>query len=113
MKKADDPDLWPDHVYRDDIQSIQAAFQSILKTKTGLELEFRIGNNNKGERYYDTWARSSTDANLDLDGEVTGYFGTLVDITSIKLAEEYQRQLTTEAVETKRQMNNYIVSHIK
>jgi signal transduction histidine kinase len=37
-----------------------------------------------------------------------GYILTLADITSIKLNEEYQRQLSTQAVERRRQQENFI-----
>jgi len=110
IKKTDNPESWPDNIYKEDLPKVNTTFQNILKMQVGMELEFRIGNDTKGGRSYQTWARSSTDANMDPDGKLLGYFGTLVDITSIKLAEEYQRQLTIEAVENKRQMNNYIVS---
>lgn len=39
---------------------------------------------------------------------MTGYMMTLVDITSIKKNEEYQRQLSTQAVERRRQQENFI-----
>lgn len=66
-------------------------------------------NDRSGERPWKTWVTKTIDSQIDpKTGKLTGYFATLSDVTSIKMAEEYQKELTVQAIENKRQQENFI-----
>lgn len=44
------------------------------------------------------------------DGKLKGFFSTIVDVTSIKMAELYQKEVTQQAIENERRQENFIVS---
>ncbi|EPS45434.1 hypothetical protein H072_602 [Dactylellina haptotyla CBS 200.50] len=111
MDRSGGPDVWDKYLYLEDRERIVSLFNKILEDRGSMAEEFRFGNDpTPGSRGFLTWCRNSIHPSYDDDGNFTGWFGTLVDITSIKLAEEYQRELTAEAVERKRQQDNFIVS---
>ncbi|KAK6540257.1 hypothetical protein TWF694_009072 [Orbilia ellipsospora] len=116
MDRSGGPDVWDKYLYVEDRDRIVRIFNRIVEERGSMAEEFRFGNDpTPGSRGFLTWCRNSIHPSYDDDGNFTGWFGTLVDITSIKLAEEYQRELTAEAVERKRQQDNFIdvyVSHI-
>lgn len=45
---------------------------------------------------------------LNQDGEITGFAGTLTDVTHLRWAETLQKQRLEEAIEAKRQQENFI-----
>ncbi|KAJ6263728.1 hypothetical protein Dda_2298 [Drechslerella dactyloides] len=111
MDRTGGPDVWDKYLYVEDRDRIVDAFNRAVEERGSMAEEFRFGNDpTPGSRGFTTWCRNSVHPSYDDDGNFTGWFGTLVDITSIKLAEEYQRELTAEAVERKRQQDNFIVS---
>ncbi|KAF3908090.1 hypothetical protein ABW21_db0206142 [Orbilia brochopaga] len=109
MDKTGGPDVWDKYLYVEDRDRIVGGFNRLVEERGSMAEEFRFGNDmSPGSRGFTTWCRNSIHPSYDDDGNFTGWFGTLVDITSIKLAEEYQRKLTAEAVERKRQQDNFI-----
>lgn len=77
-----------------------------------MQWETRIGLDSSNPQGWKYWVTCSIVAQSDKQEngqeQVTGYMMTLVDITSIKKNEEYQRQLSTQAVERRRQQENFI-----
>ncbi|KAK6524664.1 hypothetical protein TWF281_011566 [Arthrobotrys megalospora] len=109
MDRSGGPDVWDKYIYVEDRERIVALFNKLVEDRGSMAEEFRFGNDpTPGSRGFTTWCRNSIHPSYDDDGNFTGWFGTLVDITSIKMAEEYQRELTAEAVERKRQQDNFI-----
>ncbi|KAF3148989.1 hypothetical protein TWF594_000441 [Orbilia oligospora] len=109
MDRSGGPDVWDKYIYVEDRERIVTLFNKLVEERGSMAEEFRFGNDSRpGSRGFTTWCRNSIHPSYDDDGNFTGWFGTLVDITSIKLAEEYQRELTAEAVERKRQQDNFI-----
>ncbi|KAF3233141.1 hypothetical protein TWF192_002509 [Orbilia oligospora] len=108
MDRSGGPDVWDKYIYVEDRERIVALFNQLVEERGSMAEEFRFGNDSRPGRGFTTWCRNSIHPSYDDDGNFTGWFGTLVDITSIKLAEEYQRELTAEAVERKRQQDNFI-----
>ncbi|KAK6352854.1 hypothetical protein TWF696_004854 [Orbilia brochopaga] len=109
MDRTGGPDVWDKYLYVEDRERIVSIFNRTVEERGSMAEEFRFGNDTTpGSRGFTTWCRNSVHPSYDDDGNFTGWFGTLVDITSIKLAEEYQRELTAEAVERKRQQDNFI-----
>ncbi|KAF3925306.1 hypothetical protein ABW20_dc0107730 [Dactylellina cionopaga] len=109
MDRNGGADVWDKYLYVEDRDRIVSVFNRLVEDRGTMAEEFRFGNDTTpGSRGFTTWCRNSIHPSYDDDGNFTGWFGTLVDITSIKLAEEYQRELTAEAVERKRQQDNFI-----
>lgn len=109
MDRSGGLDMWDKYLYVEDRERIVNLFNKLVEDRGSMAEEFRFGNDARpGSRGFTTWCRNSIHPSYDDDGNFTGWFSTLVDITGIKLAEEYQRELTAEAVERKRQQNNFI-----
>ncbi|KAF3940671.1 hypothetical protein ABW19_dt0209269 [Dactylella cylindrospora] len=109
MDRSGGPDVWDKYLYVEDRDRIVDIFNKLVDERGSMAEEFRFGNDTTpGSKGFTTWCRNSIHPSYDDDGNFTGWFGTLVDITSIKMAEEYQRELTAEAVERKRQQDNFI-----
>lgn len=101
-------DAWKKALYREDRARVSVAYRRAIDTKTPMHLEARLGNGYgaQGWRY---WVSISMITQVcEEKGDVTGYLVSIVDVTSIKKNEEYQRQLSTQALERRRQQENFI-----
>lgn len=106
-------DAWRKMVYKGDAERVSKSFDNAVATRSNMKLEYRLGNDPLRSPGWKYWVSCSvvvqTGKTPGSKGEeVTGYILTLVDITSIKRNEEYQRQLSTQAVERRRQQENFI-----
>ncbi|PWW76830.1 hypothetical protein C7212DRAFT_357776 [Tuber magnatum] len=106
-------DAWREMVYKGDAERVSKSFDNAIATRSNMKLECRLGNDPLRSPGWKYWVSCSvvvqTGKTPASEGEeVTGYILTLVDITSVKLNEEYQRQLSTQAVERRRQQENFI-----
>lgn len=70
--------------------------------------EFRVGSA-QIKRPWARWVIKTIDPDRR-KGTLRGFFATVVDVTSIKIAEEYQKELTQQAIENQRRQENFIVS---
>ncbi|KAI5784936.1 hypothetical protein FPQ18DRAFT_92661 [Pyronema domesticum] len=99
---------WAKYTYHEDRQAVLKYVDIALKTKSSICMHHRIGNDNR-ERGWEYWVAASICVQEDeKTGEVLRFIITMVDITSHKQNEEYQRQLSTQAVERRRQQENFI-----
>jgi PAS domain S-box-containing protein len=119
---------WAEYTYHEDRQAVLKFVDIAVKTKSSICMHHRIGNDNP-ERGWECWVAASICVQEDEEtGEVLRFVPwlvmgddrlngwlitirfiiTLVDITSHKQNEEYQRQLSTQAVERRRQQENFI-----
>ncbi|KAL7269483.1 hypothetical protein RUND412_007856 [Rhizina undulata] len=102
------PDDWRYTIYKEDVERVRKAMDNAIATCSNLHLECRCGNDYgvQGWRY---WLSCSIIVKWDdVTGEALGFIITVVDITSMKLNEEYQRKLSTDAMERRRQQENFI-----
>ncbi|KAG0124227.1 hypothetical protein HOY82DRAFT_494283 [Tuber indicum] len=106
-------DTWRGMVYKGDAERVSRSFDNAVATRSNMKLECRLGNDPLRSPGWKYWVSCSVvvqtvEAPASKGEEVTGYILTLVDITSVKLNEEYQWQLSTQAVERRRQQENFI-----
>jgi len=79
---------WGKFVHPDDQQRVFTGWQNATRSRQNEVTEFRFVNKDRGVR----WVVTSTNAIVDSAGAVTGYVGTVVDLTERKAAEDAVRR---------------------
>lgn len=99
-------------IYHEDRPRVYALFEKATSSNTSMQWETRIAGGPSDSQGWKYWVTCSIVAQTNRlpngEEQLTGYIMTVVDITSIKMNEEYQRQLSTQAVERRRQQENFI-----
>lgn len=102
-------DAWMDSVREEDRLALETAWQRLLDEKVTISTEFRFKCSQKsGDNTIDTWVLMSAFPEKTLDGSLKSIFGCITDISSQKWAEKVQSERREEAVELKRQQENFI-----
>lgn len=102
-------DAWMNSVRDEDRQILQSSWNRLVEEKTTISLEFRFKCSQRdGENTIDTWVLMSAFPEKTHDGELKSIFGCITDISSQKWAEKVQNERREEAVELKRQQENFI-----
>ncbi len=78
---------WTDNLYPEDKDKVFNEWQQSVNNNHPFEMEYRFQNDNNEI----IWVVGKAIAELNLDGEITGYLGTITDITKQKQAEESLR----------------------
>lgn len=100
---------WMDSVQEEDRPGLEAGWTKLVEEKTSVSVEFRFKENKQGDKAsIDTWVLLSAYPEKNLDGSLKSIFGCITDISSQKLAEKVQSERREEAVELKRQQENFI-----
>ncbi|MFA7061044.1 MAG: PAS domain S-box protein [Pedobacter sp.] len=81
-------DGWPSNLHPDDRQCVFNAWNNAVINKSTFNLEYRFKQEN-GESH---WVYGQAVPLIDLSGEITGYVGTITDISERKQAEEELRE---------------------
>ena len=103
-------DKWMDSVKPEDRALVQQLWQDLVVGTKPVSSEFRFSaqwedrNGNRG----DTWALFSAYPEKHHDGRLKSIFGSITNISSQKWAEGIQTRKMEEAVELKRQQENFI-----
>ncbi|KAF2398549.1 hypothetical protein EJ06DRAFT_480218 [Trichodelitschia bisporula] len=108
-------DTWPEVdwnrlVYADDIPIVDSTWRTILAEKREHTAQFRLrrtwasGDGMDGH----IWVQAQAHPELEADGTVRTVMGVLTDISQWKWAEGVQRERVEEALEAKRQQENFI-----
>jgi PAS domain S-box-containing protein len=101
---------WMQSIRDEDRHATELAWRRLVEEKTAVTHEFRF----KGSRELmdghsvDVWALMSAYPERDESGELKSIIGCLTDISQQKWAEDFQKQRRDEAVELKRQQENFI-----
>lgn len=101
---------WMDYVQEADRPSLDKSWQKLINNRIPMSSEFRFKhpwrdrNGNSG----DTWVLASAYPERGADGQLKRIFGSITDISSQKFAEGLQKRRMEEAVELKRQQENFI-----
>jgi PAS domain S-box-containing protein len=101
---------WMESIRDEDRPGTELAWRRVVEEKTAVTHEFRF----KGSRelidghLVDVWALMSAYPERDEIGELKSIFGCITDISQQKWAESVQKQRRVEAVELKRQQENFI-----
>ncbi|RFU75075.1 histidine kinase [Trichoderma arundinaceum] len=100
---------WMDSVRVEDRPVLEAGWTRLLEQKVTVSLEFRFNCSQLcGDHTVDTWVLMSAFPEKDADGNLASIFGCITDISSQKWAEKVQSERREEAVELKRQQENFI-----
>ncbi|KAK5746201.1 hypothetical protein LTR17_000935 [Elasticomyces elasticus] len=108
-------DAWKDQVHPDDLDRFIEAWTTILQKKTPVTIEYRLkklwksvddktGENLEGE----TWLLANAFPDIGADGDVVAVMGWLTDVSHRKMSERLQTQRLKDALENKRQTENFI-----
>jgi PAS domain S-box-containing protein len=100
---------WMTSVRAEDRPALEAAWKTLLEEKVTISVEFRFNHSQKsGDNTIDTWVLMSAYPEKSPDGNLTSIFGCITDISPQKWAEKFQNERREEAVELKRQSENFI-----
>lgn len=93
----------------EDRPSLEEAWQRLLNERVTISVEFRFKHSQQsGGNTIDTWVLMSAFPEKDGEGFLKSIFGCITDISSQKWAEKVQNERREEAVELKRQQENFI-----
>jgi PAS domain S-box-containing protein len=110
VKEENSIDSWMDSLRDEDRDVVQLIWRKLVVYKIPVTHEFRVKapfedrNGNKG----DSWVLMSAYPEKNSQGDLKSIFGSLTDISQQKWAEDYQIRRLSEAVELKRQQENFI-----
>ena len=109
-KGLESTDQWMDCVKEEDQEALKHLWSELVNDGVALNTEFRFKrewfdqNGSKG----DTWVLASAFPETSENGEVKVIFGSITDISQQKWAEHFEKRRMEEAVEMKRQQENFI-----
>ncbi|KAI2638370.1 histidine kinase [Xylaria nigripes] len=99
---------WMQSVKDDDRPALEIVWRRLVSEKVAITHEFRFKcARYEGDTIIDTWVLMSAYPEKD-EGGIGGIFGCITNISQQKLAEQIQMQRREEAVELKRQQENFI-----
>ncbi|CAK7242601.1 MAG: hypothetical protein STHCBS139747_004097 [Sporothrix thermara] len=107
-------ETWMDGVQDEDRPGLAVVWNRLVNDKVAVTHEFRFKHMTTIETEGDepiettTWVLLRAYPEKDDEGHLKGIFGCITDISQQKLAEEFQIQLRKEAVEHRRQQENFI-----
>jgi PAS domain S-box-containing protein len=110
-KERNKTDRWIDYVKEEDQSLIQEHWKRLVENTAPINVEFRFKapwedrNNNATS---DTWVLFSAFPEKDESGQLKSVFGSITNISPQKWAEGFQKRKMEEAVELKRQQENFI-----
>ncbi|KAH8597563.1 hypothetical protein B0O99DRAFT_508221 [Bisporella sp. PMI_857] len=103
-------DTWMDSVKEDDRESLDEVWKSLVLNKKPITHEFRFKTpwqDPHGGRH-NTWVLMSAYPEKDGEGNIKSVFGSITNISQQKWAEDFQKRRMEEAIEMKRQQENFI-----
>lgn len=109
-RERDRTDRWMDYVKAEDLDLILSHWKRLVDDAVAINIEFRFKapwedrNRNKS----DTWVLFSAFPEKDEHGMLKSVFGSITNISPQKWAEGFQKRKMEEAVELKRQQENFI-----
>lgn len=102
-------DSWMDEVNDEDRPALEEAWQRLTRQKDAITVEFRFKQaREESGSVIENWVLMSAYPEKFLDGSIKEIFGCMTNISQQKLAEQIQDQRRQEAVELKRQQENFI-----
>ncbi|KAH6711410.1 hypothetical protein BKA61DRAFT_486945 [Leptodontidium sp. MPI-SDFR-AT-0119] len=101
---------WMDSIKDEDRVGVEVIWKKLVQKKTAVTHEFRFKTpwqDRNGNRS-DTWVLMSAYPERDHDGNLKSVFGSITNISQQKWAEDFQKRRMEEAIEMKRQQENFI-----
>lgn len=101
---------WMDSIRDEDRPGVEAAWSRLVHGHDTIAHEFRFKHACRHEdgQAMDTWVLLGAYPEIDRSDRLVGIFGCITDISSQKWAEQLEKQQCEEAVELKRQQENFI-----
>lgn len=109
-RSASTLDAWMQSIRDEDREGVMDIWRRLVEEKVPVTYEFRFNGTRKivDGHTVDTWALMSAYPERDETGELKSIFGCITDISQQKWAEDFQKRRRDEAVELKRQQENFI-----
>lgn len=82
---------WASAVHPEDVERVSAAWSAFVTGEAPYEIEFRVQRPDESEAYVETRATRL----MDREGRVTGYLGTVLDLSSRREAEKEMAHLAS------------------
>ncbi|POS87594.1 hypothetical protein EPUL_001719, partial [Erysiphe pulchra] len=101
---------WMENINDADRKQVEKSWKLLLENKTAVTLEFRFKAPwiDRNGCQSETWALMSAYPERNDEGNLKSVFGSITNISQQKWAEDHQKQRTYEAIEMKRQQDNFI-----
>ncbi|KAI0468509.1 histidine kinase [Xylaria cf. heliscus] len=100
---------WMQSVKDEDRPALEVVWRRLVSEKVAITHEFRFKcSRHEGGVIIDTWVLMSAYPEKDSEGGIKSIFGCITNISQQKLAEQIQMHRREEAVELKRQQENFI-----
>ncbi|KAG9249258.1 hypothetical protein BJ878DRAFT_532 [Calycina marina] len=103
-------DTWMESVKEEDREELQRVWKSLVNDRKAVTHEFRFKTpwqDPNGGRH-NTWVLMSAFPETDKNGKLKGIFGSMTNISQQKWSEDFQKRRMEEAIELKRQQENFI-----
>lgn len=113
-KEQDKTDRWIDYVKEEDQALIREHWKRLVDNAAAINIEFRFKASfefrleDRNRNISDTWVLFSAFPEKDEDGQLKSVFGSITNISPQKWAEGFQKRKMEEAMELKRQQENFI-----
>ncbi|KAG9205475.1 hypothetical protein G6514_008117 [Epicoccum nigrum] len=110
-KERNKTDRWIDYVKEEDQKLIQDHWKRLVENTAPINVEFRFKapwEDHNAKATSDTWVLFSAFPEKDEHGQLKSVFGSITNISPQKWAEGFQKRKMEEAVELKRQQENFI-----
>ncbi len=103
-------DEWLDSIQEEDQGKMRQLWSDLVNNGVALntEVRFRTTWTDQNGNKADTWVLASAFPEIGEDGRVNVIFGSITDISQQKWAEYFEKRRMEEAVEMKRQQENFI-----
>lgn len=101
---------WHECIAEEDHGVIDGHWDIVVEQKKAVKFQFRLRRiwSNEQGGHGQAWVMASVYPELGEDGSILAVAGTLTDISHLKWAESAQKRRTEEAIEAKRQQENFI-----
>ncbi|CAO2658008.1 Nn.00g072680.m01.CDS01 [Neocucurbitaria sp. VM-36] len=109
-RERDKTDRWIDYVKQEDQSLILEHWKRLVENAAPINVEFRFKTpwEDRNRNKSDTWVLFSAFPEKDESGQLKSVFGSITNISPQKWAEGFQKRKMEEAVELKRQQENFI-----
>ena len=109
-ESRDDSGQWIDAIKEDDKDRFLQIWSDLIHNGVPMSTEVRFKTTwvDKNSNQGDTWVLASGYPDKDEEGKVKAIFGSMTDISQQKWAEHFEKRRMEEAVEMKRQQENFI-----
>jgi hypothetical protein len=99
-----------DSIKDSDREAVKDIWKTLVDKKTAVTHEFRFKTpwQDRNGNIGDTWVLMSAYPEKDANGQLKSVFGSITNISSQKSVEDFQKRRMEEAIELKRQQENFI-----